>query len=122
VVAVLLSQGDSEESSGKCTNCKSSFTIKKSTLRVSTLIVSIQAYGIVNTAYLYVALVESISSCCPVFMTSELHRLNTLRPREIDASTVNRLLTLTIILIFLVAMQGKKGPAKKEDDDAFIEA
>lgn len=34
---ILGVEGDSEESSVKCTNCKSGLTVKKSTLRVSTL-------------------------------------------------------------------------------------
>jgi len=40
---VLGVEGDREQSSVKCTNCKSSLTIKRSTLRVSTLLVRCQA-------------------------------------------------------------------------------
>lgn len=38
---VLGVVGDRDESSVKCTNCKSSLTVKRSTLRVSTLLVSL---------------------------------------------------------------------------------
>ena len=38
---VLGVEGDREEASVKCTNCKSSMTIKRSTLRVSTLLVCV---------------------------------------------------------------------------------
>ena len=34
---VLGVSGDSEQSTGKCVNCKSAITIKRGTLRVSTL-------------------------------------------------------------------------------------
>lgn len=38
---VLGIEGDKEESSTKCINCKQALTIRKSTLRVSTLLVSV---------------------------------------------------------------------------------